>query len=348
MGRADIKLGYSCNNECIHCVISDFRDKVLCEGRPEDITAEEFKRELDDSRRRTDWVVFTGGEPTIRKELLDLVAYAHDIGFKITMQTNGRKLSDMKFARALCSIAPINFCIALHGPDAKIHDSITQRKNSFNETIQGIRNVIEIRKTSSFLSGKIVLSKINGPYIAQTVRLMISLGFSSISLTFPHACGNARKQFFRVVPKYSQIALPVLNAIELCVQNGVSVNTETIPFCFLPGQEDKVSELRMAREDYVELKQYGYDEKVVDWGSRRLEIKSKFPQCKQCRFDHVCEGPWCEYPDGYGSDEFIPVEGGKITDVQDVLHQSFTKPAPGREVFRYQIDNCFSIKYRVG
>ena len=145
MSRADIKLGYSCNNECVHCVISDFRDKILREGMPEDISAEDYRKELLDSRKRADRVVFTGGEPTVRKELLDLVAFARDIGFSITMQTNGRRLSDSRYASALCSIAPIDFCIALHGHNAEIHDAITQREGSFYETVQGIRNIIELR-----------------------------------------------------------------------------------------------------------------------------------------------------------------------------------------------------------
>jgi len=338
MSRADIKLGYSCNNECIHCVISDFRDIVLNGGKPEDISSEEYKQELLDSRKRTDRIVFTGGEPTIRKELLDLVAFARDIGFGITMQTNGRKLADPGFAAALCSIAPITFCIALHGPNAEIHDAITQKSGSFYETVQGIRNIIELRQGSNFLTGKIVISKVNAPYLAETSQLMINLGFSTINLTFPHACGNARKDFFDVVPTYREISEPLLNAIELCMLNGVAVDTETIPYCFLPNVEHIAIEIAMMEAGYTELKQYGFEEKVVDWSQKRLEIKEKFPQCSQCRFDKVCEGPWNEYPQHYGSSEFKPVLGEPVTSTEQLKKHLHLPTDRRSRAFMYDLD----------
>ncbi|MCE1247626.1 MAG: radical SAM protein [Firmicutes bacterium] len=338
MSRADIKLGYSCNNECIHCVISDFRDIVLNGGMPEDISPEDYKQELLDSRKRTDRVVFTGGEPTIRKELLDLVAFARDIGFGITMQTNGRKLADPGFAAALCSIAPINFCIALHGHTAEIHDAITQKPGSFYDTIQGIRNVIELRQGAGFLTGKIVISKVNAPYLLQTAKLMINLGFTTINLTFPHACGNARKDFFDVVPTYTEISESLLNAIDLCMLSGVSVDTETIPYCFLPNVEHIAVEIAMAEAGYTELKQYGFEEKIVDWSQKRLEIKEKFPQCKECRFDRVCEGPWNEYPQNYGSEEFKPVYGEPVTSIEQLKKHRHIPTDRRSRSFRYELD----------
>lgn len=339
MARADIKLGYSCNNDCIHCVISDFKDKVLEKGLPEDISDEDYKKELLDSRKRADKITFTGGEPTVRKELLDLVAFARDIGFSITMQTNGRRLSDPRFATALCSIAPINFCIALHGHNAEIHDRITQRQGSFYETVQGIRNIIEIRQTSNFLSGKIVISKVNADYLTETSRFMISLGFSSINLTFPHACGNARKYFYDVVPRYVEIKESVINAIQLCFLHNVHVDVETIPFCFLPNLEWLAVELALSEDDYAELKQYGSEKKIIDWTKKRKQIKTKFPQCKECRFDTICEGPWNEYPKFYGNDEFTPVTGEPVKTVEEINTRKHLPQAERSYIFKNMIDN---------
>jgi radical SAM protein with 4Fe4S-binding SPASM domain len=41
------------------------------------------------------------------------------------------------------------------------------------------------------------------------------------------------------------------------------------------------------------------------------EGKAKFPQCRTCKYDNVCEGPWREYPEKFGIDEFIPVNDEK-------------------------------------
>jgi len=168
--------------------------------------------------------------------------------------------------------------------------------------------------------------------------LMISLGFGRINLTFPHACGNARKMFNDVVPHYRDIKLPVLNAVELCWQSGVFVDTETIPFCYLPGIEQIAVEVYMADDEYSELKQYGSDQKIIEWNKLRLEIKTKFPQCEKCRFFKVCEGPWIEYPEQYGSDEFIPVPGRPVESVEEIKTGSHMLPDGRSFSFKYEID----------
>jgi hypothetical protein len=52
---------------------------------------------------------------------------------------------------------------------------------------------------------------------------------------------------------------------------------------------------------------------------RRSQGKVKFPQCRRCRFDKVCEGPWKEYPERFGSDEFVPVPGKKVKDQCQII-----------------------------
>jgi len=38
---------------------------------------------------------------------------------------------------------------------------------------------------------------------------------------------------------------------------------------------------------------------------QRKELgKTKFKQCKKCKYDKICEGPWKEYPEKFGNEEF--------------------------------------------
>ncbi len=337
--KADIKLGYSCNNDCVHCVISDHRNLVFARGLPEDIPEEKYRQELKDSRTRANAVVFTGGEPTIRKELLDLVAYARDLGYKISMQTNGRRLSRMDFAQALCGIVRMNYTIALHGPRPEIHDAVTRAPGSFYETVQGIRNVLELSGNSNTLSGKLVISKINAPHLTDTIRFMENLGLKSVSLTFPHACGNARKNFYDVVPRYRDIREEVINAIYFCLTRGITVKTEALMFCHIPGAEFVVGELEMIDAEYSELKQYGMDD-VVNWQTMRPEIKKKSPFCKYCRYDKICEGPWMEYPDYYDFDDLIPVPGRPVEEHCEVAQKNRRNENRLSAAYMFRIDNC--------
>jgi len=316
MRRADIKLGYSCNNACLHCVIDDFRDVVLASGRPEDLSTETYARELRESRSRgAQRGVFTGGEPSIRKDLLELLAVARDLGLGIDMQSNGRRFADLEFASAMMAAAPVGFCIALHGNGPELHDRITQRPGSFDQTVAGIRNLVSL---GASVGGKLVLQKLNSRVLPETVKLFIDLGVDNVCITFPHACGSARKLFDQVVPRYADVQGAVLRSIELCARSRVSVDTEAIPLCLLPGCERFASELGFLMDDDTELKQYGKDD-VIDWAEERPKIKQKFPQCRHCRYDPVCEGPWREYPEAYGSREFVPVPGERVHTLEELM-----------------------------
>ena len=39
-----------------------------------------------------------------------------------------------------------------------------------------------------------------------------------------------------------------------------------------------------------------------------VKIKSKFSQCRQCKYDNICEGVWKEYPEKRGNKEFVSVK----------------------------------------
>jgi peroxiredoxin Q/BCP len=54
---------------------------------------------------------------------------------------------------------------------------------------------------------------------------------------------------------------------------------------------------------------------VPDYEEDRIgRGKTRFDQCRTCRFEPICEGPWREYPERMGSAEFQPVEGSRVID----------------------------------
>lgn len=330
MARVDIKLGYSCNSACLHCVVDDYRDHLRSRGRPQDLTTEEYRRELEDSRRRgCDECVFTGGEPTVRRDLCELLATARGLGYRVILQTNGRRLSRAAYAERVVQAAGPGafYVVALHASTARVHDDITDRRGSFRQTVEGIRNLV---CRGAAVCGKVVIQRKNLGLLCDTCRLLSRLGVAHISLTFPHALGAARRYFDQVVPRYAECWREIAAGIDTCRRLGVSVETEAVPFCFLPGREEAANELRQARESYVELKQYGADRGVVNWSRERLRIKAKGPECRHCRFDPVCEGPWREYPERYGWEEFVPVPGPRVYTVEEVL-QGRHRPGPPEE-----------------
>jgi MoaA/NifB/PqqE/SkfB family radical SAM enzyme len=299
VGKVDLKLGYSCNNNCVHCVIADQSENCINLGRSPDRTTEECISELNDNRSRGyNNLVLTGGEPTIRKDIFQILDYSKRIGYYISMQTNGRMFYYKEFAR---KFIPYNifYAIAVHGPNKDVHEPITRSKDSFDQTIAGIKNLKKLGVKN--ICGKTVISKINYRYLPDIARLFLKLGIERINFAFPHANGNAWKYFDEVVPDYRDIMDYVYKTIETVKAD---IDFEAIPFCLMKGYENYVSEIKFVNEIPSELKQL--DSGKQDWITLRKSIKSKFPQCRKCKYDNLCEGVWKEYPEKRGYKEFMP------------------------------------------
>ncbi|MFY9401934.1 MAG: hypothetical protein WAQ07_00775, partial [Candidatus Omnitrophota bacterium] len=83
------------------------------------------------------------------------------------------------------------------------------------------------------------------------------------------------------------------------------VTVEAVPFCFMQGYEDYIA------ENYIPSTKIYDAELVVDdfTLTRKREGKSKGPLCRKCSHYNICEGPWKEYPQQFGWNEFIPLKG---------------------------------------
>jgi MoaA/NifB/PqqE/SkfB family radical SAM enzyme len=207
-----------------------------------------------------------------------------------------------KFCQRMVAIADIRYIIAIHGHDSSLHDSITRCKSSFNQTVQGIRNLISLGQKVII---KTVISKKNYAHLLDVAKLCDSLGIKEISFAFPHAEGNAWKYFDEVVPKYSEIKDAVSKSIDFCNKKGILTTFETMPYCMMRGHEKHVLDSRICRNEGSQLKQIGMI--PLDWDRVRKQIKRKFEKCKRCKYDNTCEGPWKEYADKFGSEEFEPI-----------------------------------------
>jgi MoaA/NifB/PqqE/SkfB family radical SAM enzyme len=300
--QLDLKVGYSCNNNCVHCVISDHKKSLLDAGKRPDLTTNECIELINSARSRGfTWITFTGGEPTMRSDFIHLLKQSHDHGLKINIQSNARRFHDPDFCKQIKGLNIDTILVALHGPNPDIHDRITQRKNSFNETIQAIKNLVDM---GIYIYGKIVISRINAQYLVETLNLLYSLGVTRANFAFPHAHGSARNNFSEVVPRYQEIRHEINRLIEISKQIKFNLDLEAFTFCTLsdPMFADEVHYLSPCGIKSIPVQKEEYD-----WDTMRKIMKTKFPQCKACAFDRLCEGPWKEYPEAFGSDEFQPL-----------------------------------------
>ena len=300
----DFKLGYSCNNDCIHCVIADKKERLCAERNSHDLTTSAILQIIHDAKKNdVEKIILTGGEVTLRNDLALILKEISQADMAIAIQTNGRKFHKKQLLDAIENIKNISFTIAIHGHTSELHDFITRRKGSFQETIEGIKNLLMLKKQ---IDAKIVISRFNYKYMKSIVELLFSIGVQNATYAFPHGMGNAQKFCLEVIPTYTEIKPFVIDMLNYCNAHEISVGLEAFPLCTVDGYIEYINELQYLKkneEQYLQVK-----EELRDWNKDRLSIKAKFEQCAQCIYTEICEGPWDEYPVIYGDREFQPPE----------------------------------------
>lgn len=123
-----------CNLKCVHCY-AHAKDLSF----KNELSTKEGKILLDDlAQFGVPVILFSGGEPTIRKDLPELAAYAVSKGMRAVISTNGTLISQ-KMARTLKDIGLSYVGISIDGME-EINDRFRGVKGAFNAALQGIKN----------------------------------------------------------------------------------------------------------------------------------------------------------------------------------------------------------------
>lgn len=307
MSQFDLKVGFSCNNDCMHCVITDKKHAG-------NMSTEAIKKIIS-LRSPEEGIVFTGGEPTIRKDFVELVKFAKERGHSTSLQTNGSMLGNIELAR---SIKPYidHVLIAIHSCDEETHNEIVRSEGMWKRTIQGLRNLVELGIPHGTQT---VISKLNISNIIGTFNMIQEISPNcKMNFTFPHPNGNAYKNKDIVVPKYSEIAEQIHEAL---VKFPNLLLTEAIPFCYLYPYQDNVyynldenlffgNDIRkgidISNTENEFFNEHGITE---DYNNSMLSEKMKGPKCVECIFDDRCPGVWKEYVEFYGKEfDLFPIK----------------------------------------
>jgi radical SAM protein with 4Fe4S-binding SPASM domain len=164
--RMDLALTFRCQNNCQHCYTGGPHET-------DEMDTENWKRILDRMKELGIFIAtFTGGEPTLREDLPELIAHTQKIGIVSGLVTNGRKLRNRSFVSTL-EKAGLDFAqVTLESSKPEIHDRMTGAKGSWQETVEGIRNLIP---TTIYTTTNTTLTKLNVADFSETLDFINSL-----------------------------------------------------------------------------------------------------------------------------------------------------------------------------
>lgn len=129
------EITHQCNLSCLHCLSADQRREC-----PADMTLPECRSFLDDlAKMRVFQVNIGGGEPFLREDILDILAYAHQKGLVTCVSTNGTMV-DASLAKRLAAMELLYIQVSLDGATEETNDRI-RGKGSFAAAISGLENL---------------------------------------------------------------------------------------------------------------------------------------------------------------------------------------------------------------
>lgn len=337
----DLKVGFSCNNKCIHCVIETNREYLLEHKLKYDFSYGEIVKIINsDEFQSSNSITITGGEPTIRKDFDRIVKYLGKSAKNkhICLQTNGRLLH--KYLDVIEENIPDMFyVVAIHSIDKNVHDKIVgvehTGSNSYEETFYTLKKMIEVfgeEKMNKNMRVEIVLSNLNISSFVDTVKYLGDMGINNIGVSYPHADGVFNKYGADGVKKFSIPFKSLKDTIPdlfnyLKDNPKVQVSFEEVPYCML-------------RDENGEL--LNYLPNLNSMGTNRGEVNIHLPSsekvyftdiwknlhkqtshCKMCAIKNHCLGTWFEAIDTFGEDDFVPItesELNKIGGISNVLN----------------------------
>ncbi|OGW45131.1 MAG: hypothetical protein A2Y66_04855 [Nitrospirae bacterium RBG_13_41_22] len=278
----EIFISDQCNNNCLYC---PFRQKYSSQPDLNTIIAS-LKQKNEDN------VAFYGGEPTLRKDLLEIILAAKKNGYRrIKLLTNGRAFSDIQFLKQIVSSGCYLFEIKLWGSNPSLHDYITQMTGSFRETIHGLENLVG-RPHEKFVSVRIPVCKENYADLENTVVTVLNFGINRVILSFH----DYKLTFSQVLPH-------IKNAINISIFNRIWILTEGLPFCIMHGLENHMAEIY-----------YGWDT-IYD------RTFKHHAYCVDCIYRELCHGAEVRYLEQFGEKEFSPVIVNKYFQAIKTLYE---------------------------
>ncbi len=285
-----IQITRRCNQECVFCS-NPYIDQ--------DLTLEEFKKLIDELKTLGCKDVFlTGGEPTLNKELFDMIRYCKDININVKMITNAQLLSNEDFYKKIIDSGISTIHISTYSHKKEIHDKITRKKDSYDNLIKALKNITKISNTTNNIIGhkkvnvnlNIVISSFNYNELSQTIDFYIK-NFPTINhycLNYIDVNSGRAKDKTEFAPRYILIEHELNKSLHLLKNNNKTFRIERIPLCYLTEFEDLNTECRKIVKKEQHVIKYT-NKNNITYHNKPPEYH-KNQSCKICKLKRICPG----------------------------------------------------------
>ncbi len=221
---------WHCNQKCTNCYAAGQHHAEVKE-----LSTEDWKKVIDKCRKAyIPQLTFTGGEPTLRNDLVELIEYSQ--WFVTRLNTNGILLSE-ELCEKLYEASLDSVQITLYSSKKVIHEELTGA-HAFEQTVQGIKNALNAGLNVSINTP---LCKVNKNYV-ETLEFLKELGIKYVSCSGIIYTGSARDaEAKKKQMNYEELFCALDEAKYFCDNNGMEISFTS------PGQipESALREINM-------------------------------------------------------------------------------------------------------
>ena len=203
---------WHCNQKCIHCYAAGQEH-----SEEEELKTEDWKRILDKCREAgIPQVTFTGGEPTMREDLFELISYAR--WFISRLNTNGIRLTP-EYCQKLHQAELDSVQITFYSSDLAVHNRLVGA-GQYDNTVHGIENAL---KEGLSVSINTPLCTLNRDYV-RTLEFLHEKGVIYVTCSGLITTGNAAEEASeRLQLNSTELEGILREAVSYCHNNGMEI-----------------------------------------------------------------------------------------------------------------------------
>jgi radical SAM protein with 4Fe4S-binding SPASM domain len=167
-----IELTHRCPMDCRMCYLHDI---------PRELSTDEWKNVLDQlAQEGCLFLLLTGGEPFLRKDLMEILDDATAKGFMVMLKTTGALMTP-RAARAIKEYNVSEVHVSILGGTSAVHDALARREGAFERAVGAVRM---LREAGARVKIKSVITKGHVDEVEKLFALCRSLGLKEDDITF--------------------------------------------------------------------------------------------------------------------------------------------------------------------
>lgn len=185
-----------CNLSCLHCYSDSFHGK----HNEDELTLTQAKRLISElAQIGVFYIYFLGGEPFIRSDFLDIVAFGKQKEMGMTISTNGWFITK-KIAAEICKLGINQIRISLDGASPETHDEFRGKKGSFIRAIKAIKYLGDCNACKLGIVSTI--TRHNLDEVEDLCALAAGLGAQNMQFLLLSPSGRARNNYHNLYLRY--------------------------------------------------------------------------------------------------------------------------------------------------